>query len=31
VSTNTVTVTVTDSHSLSGSDQATIKVIVGLP
>jgi len=31
VSTNTVTVTVTDSHGLSGSDQATIKVIVGLP
>ncbi len=31
VRTNTVTVTVTDAHGLSGSDQATIKVVVSLP
>jgi len=30
VSTNTVTVTVTDSHGLSGSGQATIKVVLTL-
>jgi hypothetical protein len=30
-STNTVTVTVTDAHGLSGSDQATITVVVSLP
>jgi PKD domain len=31
VSTNTVTVTVTDAHGLSGSDQATIHVVLALP
>ena len=31
ISTNTVTVTVTDAHGLSGSDQATIKVVLSLP
>jgi hypothetical protein len=30
VSTNTLTVTVTDSHGLSGSDRATIKVVLVL-